>query len=103
MGYRNYSVANGFVVDKLGNGDFQTIGAAIIAAKSGYTIFLRTGIYSEVINLKAGVNLTAFEGDGINGNVTILGNVTAAYTGICTLSGIQLQTTGSNPCLSITG
>jgi len=47
MGYRNYSVANGLIVDKLGNGDFTTIQAAINAATTGQTIFLRPGTYTE--------------------------------------------------------
>lgn len=102
MGYRNYSVANGFTVDKLGNGDFTTIQAAITAAVSPQTIFIRPGTYTENPTMKAGVNLTAFTCDAPTPNVTIVGELTASYSGTAAISGIQLKT-NSAPCLHITG
>jgi hypothetical protein len=82
-----------FIVSPTVNlGTQQTITAALAAASSGDTIFIRPGTYTENITLKAGVNLTAFDGDGYNPNVKIIGNVTANYTGTATLSGICLQT-----------
>lgn len=57
MGYRNYSVGNGFTVDKLGNGDFTTISAAIAASVSGDTIYVRPGIYIENVVMIPGIAL----------------------------------------------
>jgi hypothetical protein len=102
MAYRNYSVANGFIVDKLGNGDFTTIGAALTAASSGDTIFIRPGTYTENPALKAGVNLSAMPGDDNVGNVTILGECTFSSAGSVAINNIQLET-NSNYVLSVTG
>jgi hypothetical protein len=102
VGYRNYSVANGFTVDKLGNGDFTTIGAALIAAVSGQTIFIRPGTYTENPTLKAGVNLTAFDCDSYTPNVIINGECSFSSAGTVSISGIQLQT-NSSFCLAVTG
>lgn len=52
MAYRNYSTAVGKIVDAAGFGDFTTIGAAITAASSGQTIFIRPGTYTENPTLK---------------------------------------------------
>jgi hypothetical protein len=81
-------------------GNFTTITSALASAVSGDTIFITPGTYTENLTLKAGVNLTAFEGDGIissmgtsvAANVIILGTVTASFTGTATISGIQLRT-----------
>jgi hypothetical protein len=91
-----------WIVDPLGfNGTHTTISSAITSATSGDTIFLMPGTYTENILLKAGVNLTAFGSDGLTtslgsgtgvSNVTIIGSVTASYTGNCCISGIQLRT-----------
>jgi|SRR5271156_441833 hypothetical protein len=102
MGYRNYSVANGFIVDKLGNGDFTTIGAALTAAVSGDTIFIRPGTYTENPTLVAGVNLTAFDADALTPNVIINGTCTLTGAGTVSISGISLQT-NSAFCLAVTG
>ena len=89
----------GLVVDPsatLGTrGTFQTIAAALTAAVSGQTIFIRTGSYTENLTLKAGVNLSSFTGDGMTPNVTIIGTCTATFAGTCTISGIRLQTNSS--------
>lgn len=105
MAYRNYSPSNSFTVDKLGNGDFTTIGAALTAAVSGDTIFIRPGTYTENPTLKAGVNLTAFGSDSslnASGVVIINGNCTLSTAGTVTISGIMLQT-NSAPCLTVSG
>ena len=102
MGYRNYSVANGFTVDKLGNGDFTTISAAITAASSGQTIFIRPGTYNESPTLKAGVDLVAFVTDSDVPNVIINGKCTYTGAGNVGISGIELLT-NSDYCLAITG
>lgn len=101
MGYRNYATAKGHIVSPLGDGDFTTITAALAAATSGQTIFLRPGTYAENITLKAGVNLSAFGSDSSNvdggtaANVIIKGTTTASFVGTCTVSGICFQTNGA--------
>jgi hypothetical protein len=102
MGYRNYSVANGLIVDKLGNGDFTTIQAAINAATTGQTIFLRPGTYTENPVLKSGVDLVAFVTDGDIPNVIINGACTYSSAGTVGISGIELQT-NSGFLLAVTG
>jgi hypothetical protein len=102
MGYRNYSVANGFTVDKLGNGDFTTIQAAITAAVSPQTIIIRPGTYTENPTLKAGVNLSAWNCDALTPTVVINGNCTFSAAGTVSISGIELQT-NSAPFLTVSG
>jgi len=94
MAYRNYANSVGLIVDPNGLGDFTTIGAALTAASSGQTIFIRPGTYTENPTLKAGVNLVAFEADAFTPNVIILGKCTATFAGSCSLAGIQLKTNG---------
>lgn len=101
MGYRNYATAKGHIVSPLGDGDFTTITAALTAASSGQTIFLRPGTYTENLTLKAGVNLVAYNADAVstggtsNANVIIKGTITASYSGTASISGINLQTNGA--------
>ena len=76
-------------------GTFTTIGAAILAAESGQDIFIRSGTYTENVTLAAGVNLTAFEADDFTPQVTIIGTVTASYSGTVTCSDIRFQTNGN--------
>jgi hypothetical protein len=102
MGYRNYSTAVSHIVDSTGQGDFTTIGAALTAATSGQTIFVRPGTYTENITLKAGVNLAAYECDATTPNVIINGKCTFTAAGSVSISGIQLQT-NSDFCLAVTG
>jgi hypothetical protein len=106
MGYRNYSVANGYLVDKAGNGDFTTIGAALTAASSASyigDIFIRPGTYTENPTLIAGVNLVAWSADSLNPTVTISGTVTASYSGTASLQGINLSNNGATNCVAISG
>jgi len=105
MGYRNYSVANGFIVDPSGNGDFKTISLALTAAGSvggNGTIFIRPGTYTENPALVAGWNLTGFMDDGLTPTVTIIGKCTFSSAGTVSISCIRLQT-NSDYFLSITG
>ena len=102
MSYRNYSSANSKIVDPSGNGDFTTISAALTAASSGQTIFIRPGTYTENLTLKAGVNLCAFSCDAFTPNVSIVGKATMTVAGSCTISGIRL-TTNSDFFLAVTG
>jgi len=95
MAYRNYSTAVSHVVDTTGQGDFTTIQAAITAASSGMTIFVRPGTYTENLTLKAGVDITAYGSDSSlnnTGNVQITGKATFTGAGTVTISGIQLNT-----------
>lgn len=102
MGYRDYSTAKGHIVDATGHGDFTTIQAAITAASSGQTVFVRPGTYTENLTLKAGVNISGFSGDGYTPNVIILGKATASGAGTFTLSSVQLKT-NSDFCLLVSG
>lgn len=102
MAYRDYSVAYGHIVDAGGHGDFSTIAAALTAASSGQTIFIRPGTYTENLTLKAGVNLAAFTGDSLTPNVTIIGKLTFTAAGTVSISGIRLQT-NSDFFLAVTG
>jgi hypothetical protein len=102
MGYRDYSTAKGRIVDATGHGDFTTIQAAINAASSGQTIFIRPGTYTENPALKAGVNLSAYDCDAITPNVTILGKCTFSTAGDIVMSGINFQT-NSDFAIAVTG
>ena len=83
-------------------GTFQTIAAALTAASSGDTIFIRSGTYTENLTLKAGVNLTTFTTNQYNPNVTILGKLSYSGSGVVALSGLRLKT-NSDYYLSVTG
>lgn len=86
-----------WIVDPTANiGTHQTITAALAAASSGDTIFVRPATYTEDLTLKAGVHITAFDGDGLTPNVTIVGNCTYSSAGSVTISGIRLQTNAGN-------
>lgn len=100
MGYRDYSTAKGRIVDSTGHGDFSTIQAAINAASSGQTIFIRPGTYTENLTLKVGVTLCAFPafgafGSAFTGNVIINGTCTLTTAGTATICGCTLQTNGA--------
>lgn len=106
----NYATAKFIVSSTPGQGNYTTIAAALTAASSGDTIFLKTGTYTENITMKDSVNLTAFECDGtasvqgssVTANVTILGTITASYSGNATISGILCKTNGAT-AISMTG
>lgn len=102
MAYRNYSTAVSHIVDATGQGDFTTIAAALTAAVSGQTIFIRPGTYTENLTLVTGVDIVSFPGEGNTGNVIINGNCTLSTAGIVTISGIQLKT-NSAAILTVSG
>ena len=102
MGYRDYSTAKGHIVDATGHGDFTTIGAALSAATSGETIFIRPGTYTENPALITGVDLVAFETNAQIPTVIIHGECTFSSAGSVGICGIQLET-NSNYALSVTG
>ena len=102
MGYRDYSTAKGHIVDATNHGDFATIQAAITAASSGQTIFIRPGTYTENLTLKVGVNLTAYVCDADTPTVTIVGKCTLSTAGAVSVSGINFQT-NSDFAIAVTG
>lgn len=76
--------------------------AAAVTAGAPQTVFVQPGTYTENLSLTAGINLCAFDCDSTTPNVTIIGEITASYTGNCSISGIRLQT-NSAPCIGISG
>ncbi len=95
-----YGVAQLIVDQSPGYGNYTTIAAALAAAVSGQTIFIRPGTYTENLTLIAGINITAFEGDANTPNVIINGTCTASFQGSCSISNIFLQT-NSAPFLTV--
>lgn len=98
----NYGPAAFIVDSNAANGTHTTIQAAITAAVSGQTVFVRPGSYTENLTLKAGVNLCAYDCDSFTPNVTIIGTLAGSYSGTVTISGIRLQT-NSAAAVSLTG
>lgn len=97
-----FTVAKWVVSADPTQGTHTTITAALSAASSGDTIFLRDGTYTENITLKAGVSLCAFTADSVTPNVTIIGKCSFSAAGRTSLSGIRLQTNGDF-LLEVTG
>jgi hypothetical protein len=92
-----------FIVDGGANlGTHTTIAGAMADAVTGDTIFIRPGVYTEDVTLKAGVNLTSFIFEGQDGQVKIEGKLSASFTGSCVISGIRLSTNGDY-FLEVTG
>ncbi len=92
-----------WIVDPLGfNGTHTTITGALASATAGDTIFLLPGTYTEDLQLKAGVNITAYTCDSYTPNVTILGKCTADSAGSITISNVVLQT-NSDFCIDFSG
>jgi len=60
------------------------------------------GIYTENLTLKAGVNLTAQNGDSNTPNVTIIGKCSYSSAGSLTISNIRLKT-NADYCLEVSG
>jgi len=84
------------------DGTHTTIAAALTAASSGDTIFIRPGTYTENLTLKAGVNITANACDGVTPSVIILGKCTFTTAGTVSISNVGLQTNGDY-FLAVTG
>jgi len=101
----NYGPAK-FIVSALTyEGTHSTIQAAITAASSGDTIFIRPGTYTENLTLKVGVNLAGYGCDSSLTNIStviIKGTCTLTTAGTVTISGVQLQT-NSAALLAVTG
>jgi hypothetical protein len=98
-----------FIVSAGGGNDganYTTIAgayAAAIAKGGNQTIFLQPGTYNiGTLALHAGINISAFDCDAINPNVTINGKMTANITGNCSFSGINF-TNATDNVLAISG
>lgn len=98
----NYGPAKFIVSASVAEGTHTTIAAALTAASSGDTIFIRPGTYTENLTLKAGVSLVAYVGDSAPPHVTIVGKATFTAAGSVTISNIALQT-NSDFFLAVTG
>lgn len=98
----NYGPEKFIVSASAAEGTHTTIAAALTAASSGDTIFIRPGTYTENLTLKAGVNIVANEVDAYTPNVTIIGKATFTAAGTVSISGIRLQT-NSDFALAVTG
>ncbi len=95
-----------FVVDASSTvglrGTFTTIQAAITAASSGTTIFIRPGTYVENLTMKAGVSLQGYESSAYTQQTVIQGNISCTYSGLSSISGLELLNTNADN-ISITG
>jgi hypothetical protein len=104
-GDNNYAETSYIVDPTQGNGNYQTIGAALTAASAASfsgDIFIRPGTYTENPTLVAGVNLVAWPADATTGTVIINGNCTLSTAGTVTISGIELKT-NSAACVTVSG
>lgn len=87
-----FTTAKWIVSALASDGTHTTIQAAINAASSGDTIFIRPGSYTENPILKSGVDLVAYVTDADVPNVIISGTCTFSGAGTVGISGIELQT-----------
>lgn len=84
-----------FIVDPtLNNGTYQTITAAVAAASSGETVFIRPGTYVENFTLPENIHLQAFGGNDPASQVTIQGKISYTASGRASITGIRLLTNG---------
>ncbi len=86
-------------------GTFTTIASAIAAAVidgAPRDIFIKPGVYTENLNLTAGINLTAFSSDCTSASVQIVGKLTFTDTGKVTVSNINI-TTNSDYSIIVSG
>ncbi|MBS3903739.1 MAG: hypothetical protein KGZ39_00250 [Simkania sp.] len=97
-----YGFSDFVVSPVVGTGNYTTIQAAVNAASSGDTIYIGEGTYSEVVALKAGINLTSWSGNSTSSNVTITGGFTFSGSGNISISNITLQS-DTTYSLSYTG
>ena len=101
-----YACSNFIVAPTIAEGaNYTTIAAAIAAASSGDTIFIKPGTYTEDITLKAGVNLTSFDRTVPNNNVVnvqLIGTITISATGHTLVSGLDVSP-NTGPSIDLTG
>lgn len=102
MAYRDYSIANGWIVDVDGFGDFTTLAAALAVAPAGQIIFLKTSV-TENVTIPADVSVVGIAASQFNDDiVSIIGKVTMTAAGSSTIANIRLVT-NSDYCISVTG
>jgi len=101
LGTNTFGVAKWIVSATASDGTHTTIQAAINAASSGDTIFIRPGTYTENLTLKAGVDLTAFVCNSRAKTVSIVGKCSSNVVGTISMSGISFQTNGDY-CIEVT-
>ncbi len=100
----NYGPAKFIVATSAAEGTHTTLAAALTAASSGDTIYLRDSV-TENPTLKAGVNICAWQTDAslnATGKVKIIGKSTMTTAGTVNISGIELKT-NSDFYLAVTG
>ena len=97
-----YSAASIVVSPTSGQGNYTTIGAALSAASSGQDILIKAGTYTENPSLVAGVNLVAWDVNGLTPIVTIVGKCSFSSSGTVSITGIKLQTNGDY-AVAVTG
>lgn len=90
----DFSPANIVVSPTANVGNFTTMTAAIAAAVSGNTIWVRAGTYTENWTGKAGVTVAGMLGGEAIGSVTFNGKITFTDSGSFVISGCRLQTNG---------
>ena len=98
----NYGPAKFIVSPSAANGTHTTISAALAVASSGDTIFVRPGTYTENPTATIGVNVTAYQGDDNEENVTVVGSWTVTGAGTFTMSNLCLKDNGS-PVIAFSG
>jgi hypothetical protein len=93
-----------YIVGSSPSANYTTLAVAYAAAVSAgapATVFLQPGTYTEDLIGTAGINICAHGCDD-QGNVTIVGKISASFAGTMSISGIELQT-NSDYCISVTG
>lgn len=70
-----------FIVDKSGNGDFTSIQQAIDHAKSGSTVYVKSGEYTEIIEIKKSLSLVGEDKESTLINPISEKNKYAVYVG----------------------
>lgn len=103
-----YIVSAGGAADGANYTTIAAAYAAAVGATGSQTVFVQPGTYTENITLSPNVNICAFPCDAndplVSGtpNVTIIGTLTATFSGTCSLSGLCLQT-NSATVITISG
>lgn len=96
----NYGPAKFIVSTSQSNGTHTTLAAAMTAASSGDTIFLRDSV-TENVTITPGVNIVGWDGGQLN-TPSITGKLTMTGAGTSTISNIRLITNSDN-FLAVTG
>src|SRR5574338_867477 len=84
-GDNNYGASTWLVDPVAGKGSHTTIASALTSASSGDTILIRGGTYTENLTLKANVHLLALTGSDQTPIVTIIGKLSASFSGTTTI------------------